>query len=193
MARKLPANYDNPIDDVILYPFERIDNQLYACGVTPNILTTVSVLFGGLAVYRLYQSRFLESAVYFFLYYVFDCYDGYFARKYNMVTDFGDKYDHYKDLIVVVLMSVLILTHPSISMPDKILVIVGAMFFGGLALYHFGCQEKYYNRPTETTKSLINMCKGDPLTQMKSTRYFTSSTLVLFVSVFLVMIHSKQS
>ena len=33
-----------------------------------------------------------------FVGYFFDCMDGHFARKYNMVTEFGDMYDYITDL-----------------------------------------------------------------------------------------------
>jgi phosphatidylglycerophosphate synthase len=192
MTKKLPNEFDNPCDNIILYPFQIIDESLYNLKITPNHLTTLSALFGFLSIYAVYQSNFLYAGVYYFLYYAFDCYDGYFARKYHMETEFGDKYDHYKDMIFNIVMATFILLHPNITITNKILLVIGVLFLGFIGMQHFGCQEKYYNKPTYTTEPLMKYCIGNPEKTLREYRYYTSTTLVLFIVFFFIIISFEK-
>jgi phosphatidylglycerophosphate synthase len=57
-------------------------------------------VFGLLAVIFLYKNKPMLSVICYFISYFFDCCDGYYARKYNMCTKFGDFYDHVKDWVI---------------------------------------------------------------------------------------------
>ena len=98
MNRKLRIKYENPIDNMIYKIVEILDHIFYKLNFTPNIITTLSLLFGLLSAYYFYYNNYLCIPLYLFSY-ILDFSDGFFARKYNMITIFGDYYDHISDLI----------------------------------------------------------------------------------------------
>jgi len=186
-GRKLPREYDHPFDSYILYPFSYIDKILYKLHVTPNMLTTASTLFGILCIYALYHSRFLEASIYCALYYMFDCYDGYFARKYNMITEFGDYYDHVKDLLFIIAFSIVFLMNSNVSKDFKYIILFIFIGLSVLSLKYFGCQEKYHKTPTATTKSLLKWCADT--SELSVLRFFSPTTLMTLLIVVLLYLH----
>ena len=98
--RKIPEESDNPIDNFILKIVDPLCPLFKALHFTPNGITTISLVFGLLSAYLLYKGHPYLFGITFFISYFFDCMDGYYARKYNMVTRFGDIYDHVKDIVV---------------------------------------------------------------------------------------------
>jgi hypothetical protein len=53
--RKIPREYENPIDSVLLDWCEQIVPFFHKNNMTPNDLTTISLLFGLLSAYLLYH------------------------------------------------------------------------------------------------------------------------------------------
>ena len=66
---------------------------------TPNIITGINIFFCILCIYHLYFNNYNLAVIYLLLAYLFDCLDGFYARKYKMETEFGDLLDHYTDYI----------------------------------------------------------------------------------------------
>jgi len=52
-----------------------------------------------ICVYLLIHKSYKLSALFLMISYYFDMMDGYIARKYDQVTEFGDWFDHISDLI----------------------------------------------------------------------------------------------
>lgn len=185
-GRKIPPNLDNPVDSVILDIVEFI--KFPRPGIfTPNMLTSLSFLFGLLSCYLVYMYRFVLGAMSYSLSYFFDCADGYVARKYNMVSVFGDIYDHTTDIIVeLILFCVLYLLNPGLFVQFVPAIIL--LFY--LMRLHFSFQEKYTSAPKSlflNELSIYNPFLYDeiPKTEiaayMRYTRYFGSGTFNLFI------------
>ena len=98
--RKIESNLENPIDNILIDICDFILPTLKVLNFTPNILTTISLIFGLLSVYCLFREDKKCFAIFYLVSYFFDCVDGMMARKYNMVSRFGDIYDHTKDCLV---------------------------------------------------------------------------------------------
>ena len=99
--RKIPPKYDNPIDN-IFYDF--VDPTLpifHNMNFTPNGITTLGLLFGLAACCSLYNKQFVPFAIMYLISYYLDFMDGAYARKYKMTSEFGDWYDHIKDLSLI--------------------------------------------------------------------------------------------
>jgi len=149
--------------------------------LTPNGITTISLIFGLLAIYALYKGWIWVFIVSYVISYFFDCTDGHYARKYNQVTDFGDLYDHAKDIIVFIGICVVLYRrnkYCSVSTSVCILSILGILIF--LSCMHLGCQECLY-KPDESKslESLKCLCPGDPKESITTTRYFGTATLTI--------------
>ena len=103
--KKIPDNIDNPIDNILIKGADAVCPFLYRTGHTPNLITTYSLFTGVLSAYFLTKGCSYLFMIFYALSYFLDCVDGHFARKYDMTTDFGDAYDHFKDFFVFFLNS----------------------------------------------------------------------------------------
>ena len=136
------------------------------------------------------------ASVLYILSYFCDCLDGYVARKYNMVSKFGDMYDHISDVVSFVLYNIVLYLINSrlffMFLPIILFFLVGAQI-------HIAYQELYYNKPVESStlnfltnafiydKHLNKPRKSDI---MKYTRYFGIGTLH-FVIVCITLVYSN--
>lgn len=186
---KIPTEVDNPIDNVLIKIWDPFTDLFHNLGFTPNMFTTISLVFGIIAGIYLYRNKYSESMICFAVAYFFDCADGYFARKYGMETAFGDFYDHISDWFKVgLIMSLIYIKSPANFL--KILVI--CILFMIPLFMQIACQEKYYS---DTKESIVNqpimgqfqkLCFTDPYETMRITRYFGfGSFIALFI--FLVL------
>ena len=172
--RKLPVKYENPIDN-FLYLFVPSQSKYMEC-LTPNHITTVSLIFGLLSIYCLYKNKYVYSAIAFFISYFYDCVDGFHARRLNMETTFGDWYDHTTDIVVSVILTIMILF--KIKKYKRTFVISLIVLSIGLCL-HMGCQQKFYGgSENESLNMLPTVCKNKRSIHL--TKIFGSGTIVLF-------------
>jgi phosphatidylglycerophosphate synthase len=187
--RKLPSLYENPIDDILLDLCESACPFFSSYNFTPNHITTFSLMFGIISVVCLYKGYVLNFAITFFISYFFDCLDGHYARKYNLVTEFGDYYDHVKDISITILL-ICVIFHRYRNCSSKNLKFAGVIFliFLFLALVHIGCQEKVYIGNSETLGGLKHLCsRGEDI---KWSKYFGIGTFnIIFV---LLVIYMEQ-
>lgn len=186
--RKIPEHIENPIDNIIYQSIDSSAVLFRKMNFTPNMITSISTLFGLLSIYSLYKDKFALAGVLYFISYYFDCLDGYYARKYDMVSKLGDYYDHIKDIAIF---SGIIITL------IKKRIFPGLIFFVPIVMMtfmHFGCQEIYYNKgESDSLKFTTYFCpvKNDrsKLEEvMKFTRYFGSGTLVLLFCIYLIVL-----
>lgn len=187
VGRKIRQHYENPIDNVIISFCEYTNPYFKNLKVTPNLLTTFSLIFGLCSSYAIYKTYFAIGAILFFIAYVFDCMDGNYARTYDMVTPFGDWYDHISDTIKFVILIFVILFHTNISKNLKVTFISVFTFLQISVLLHMGCQERIYDSmDNETITSLKFTKKFCPNVDLiKYTRYIGVGTMILCIVCFL--------
>lgn len=144
--RKLPENLENPIDNKII-DYGKILYPIYKrLHFTPNTLTTISLILSLLSSYYFYNSNFVTSSILFFLSYSYDVFDGNYARKYNLVTKFGDYYDHIKDLVCGIIFLIVFYNKNRLSDPLKLISIIVVFIFLILSCLHLGFQEIYVTK-----------------------------------------------
>lgn len=107
--QKLPVDLDCPIDNVFHRLVPYVCEIGRAFSLSANDMTTVSLIFGVIAVIGLVKQNALLFVFGYMMSYFFDCVDGAYARRYNMVTQFGDWYDHVKDVVVNVVIAFLLI------------------------------------------------------------------------------------
>ena len=101
--KKIPNEIDNPIDNVLIEIADRLCPYFYSLNHTPNMITTYSLIAGLISCFFLYKKQLPLFAIWYFISYFFDCFDGHYARKYNMTSNFGDMYDHIKDYLIIII------------------------------------------------------------------------------------------
>jgi phosphatidylglycerophosphate synthase len=181
LFRKVPKDLENPIDNIILKFVEKVNPVFRYFNFTPNILTTISLFFGILMIYCIYISNFLLAGIFIWIYYVFDCFDGNFARRYNMTSEFGYNYDKYKDQIIVLMMILIFLANKKIKFYPKIKILFICLVFIFLPLSILN--ENCNRQDTCIANNNINI--------LKNSRFFGWGTTVFMCSTLFFYIHTK--
>lgn len=185
MVNKIPPELDGPIDNLM---YNHIDETLHVykyMGLTPNLLTTISLILGLLSVYSVYKDYYTVGALLWIISYYYDCADGKMARKYKMTSKFGDKYDHISDLTKTILLIIIMyykLRDKSFQTLSILGILVSVFFLGSMA--HMGCMEQI---TSEETSEVLSSCKllifGDCYKQMKYTKYLTTGSLSVLIGI----------
>ena len=192
MVNKLSEHHECPVDSFI---FNIIDKQLYIfhkLGMTPNTLTTISIIFGFLSAYQILQGRLCLAAIFWIIAYYFDCADGKFARKYNMISKFGDLYDHLGDLAkVIAVLFALFYSNKKGTTSKQWFFITILIVLGILQIIHMGYQESIYNKKDESPylnivrKLFVNEEKAETI--ICYTRYFGCGTWYVFFAILILL------
>jgi phosphatidylglycerophosphate synthase len=176
--RKIEKHMENPIDNYLIDFADYLSPYFYKLNFTPNGITTLSLITGLLSVFLIHIDYYILAGIMFFVSYFFDCMDGFYARKYQMVTKFGDLYDHIKDAIVFSLTALFIYIKTYHKLP--LTIIIG--IFTLLAMIHLGCQEIVYQKQeSDTLVFTKNLCPYE--SSIYLTRYFGCGTLFVVVSL----------
>jgi phosphatidylglycerophosphate synthase len=189
--RKIECNCENPLDNILIHISDYLCPYAYKYGFNPNIITTISLLFCIISGLLLLKSYYIISAIFFLLSYLLDCMDGHFARKYNMVTIFGDYYDHFSDFTKIILILYILYIIDSKIIIMMLPVIILLLF---LMSIHLGCQELYYGKieshSLNITKSLCPVYDINNKLSIEKvleyTRYFGCGTFMLFIALIII-------
>lgn len=189
MANKLDTRDENPLDQLLINLAERVSGLFKKAGATPNFITTLSIISGGLAIRAVANGGEKTSfAGWALLSYFFDCLDGHFARKYNMCSKFGDYYDHLSDwLYYGALFYVAFVVRGLNSVYRRsALLIFGALALAALGMtVHFGCQEAIYSATGRTeeapTIGIFRKLCPQPTKLIRFTRWLGCGTFTALV------------
>ena len=187
---KILESQNHPID-VFLYKIIRIITPTFKkLHFTPNFITLLSLIFSVIAIYLFYKQTLLPLAAFLLLLgYLCDCWDGYFARKYKMVSKFGDYFDHGSDIIKYILY-VIVLYKLKRNNNHFIKYMIAIIILSFLLLVQLGCEEKIYNKSneSETLKLTKLLCPNKKMIHV--TKYFGAATLMTSLSV-IMLIYTK--
>lgn len=189
--RKITCNCENPLDNILIDISDYICPYAKKYNFTPNILTTLSLIFCGISALLLLNKQYLLAAFMYLISYYFDCMDGHFARKYNMVTKFGDYYDHVADFTKVLLILYVLYF---IDSKKFFRILPFIIFFILLSFIHLGCQEVYYNIPESDILSILkHSCpvnnkddKSMIINTLGITRYFGCGTFTICIMLSII-------
>ena len=118
--------------------------------LTPNYLTTCSFISQLVSIYFLYHKYKFCYSFFYILGYYFDCIDGPMARKYDMVTTFGDWYDHVTDIFCFIVTNYLYVTKYKLHHHYFIVSLFLVQMYG--LINYVGCQESIFNEGLENQK-----------------------------------------
>ncbi len=192
MVNKIDQIYECPCD---IYLLNFIDTHLdyyKKLGFTPNMITTISIIFGLLSMYNIFKDNHAIAAILLLIAYYFDCVDGKLARKYNMQTVVGDYYDHFGDVFkIVIIIYALYKTNPMKFNKIKFLLMILIL----LMIIHLGYQETIYDfneSPTlDFAKSIVKRDKT-PHNTIQYTKFFGCGTFVLILSLIVLTWENKS-
>ena len=175
--RKIDKSIENPFDNILLDLSEKVSPFFKKTGHTPNTITFYSAITAVMSMHALYNKFFYLFSVNWIVAYFFDSLDGYFARKYKMVTKLGDILDHTKDTIMWITTIFILITRYTI--PKSF--ILGFIIIGIFCMKQISCQQVLYTNKDikESIDIFCNFCKTPR--DIKWTRFFGGGSLYLFV------------
>ena len=185
--RKLPNHLECPFDILLYTVIDPLSKFFKFLNFTPNMLTTISTAFGAMAFYSLYKKSERLFVLSLILYYLFDCLDGYYARKYGMCSKFGDYYDHVKDLIVACLVVGLVFYRLYGVKNYKAIIALGIAC--AMVFIHMSCQENFTGQnviPVDHpchghTLQLFKFCPPEKYRNLL--RFFGVGFFIVFLSI----------
>ena len=173
-------NLENPFDNFLYSICNKISPYLVEQGITPNIVTTFSLISGILSVYLIYKNNYILGALFCFISYFFDCLDGFIARRYNMKSKFGYYYDHISDIIAIILFFIVYFTKKTLNIKFRIFVFVLFILFYFMSSIHIGCQELQKEEDNKDLHSnLKKLCRDK--NDIQITRFFGLGTHAIIV------------
>ena len=155
------------VDGAILkYICSPIAPILKATHHTPNIISAYGLFFTAGSLWYLWKDDMLRFSMYFWLSYVLDCLDGYFARRYNMVTPIGDMFEHIRDILSLAGMILICCIKYEITRSVAMVTMLSSALTGFHVAY---MQKKFTNRTYgETLDILCCLCWHDQLDEISS-------------------------
>jgi len=142
---KINLEHQGNINKIIFgYLTHPVIDWFYQNNFTPNIITTLSFISQLISINYLLKFQPMTFSFFYFLGYYFDCIDGPMARKYNMVTLFGDWYDHITDMICFSWIIYILINQYSLLEHNFICIILLVYLLGLIG--YVGSQEKIYNK-----------------------------------------------
>jgi phosphatidylglycerophosphate synthase len=181
--RKVPQELENPIDNIFINLSEKIAPLLYKLHITPNDITTLSFISGLISIYYLKKNNMKLFATWYLLGHFFDCMDGFYARKYDLVTDVGCIYDHSTDVIICILILYIFLKKKRNTLCNIRIICIILVFFILLFIY-VQLQELYYDRMEspflmKITNKKYSKSSLEPF--LKVLRLFGPGTFILMI------------
>ena len=183
---KNSIEYRNPIDNFLYIIIKKITPMFYKFGITPNMITTLSLITSLLGIWLFYKQKLLLLAV-FLLYigYMFDCMDGYVARKYKMTSKFGDYYDHISDIFkYIAFLLVMYKLKNNNKHFFKYFSVIAILSF--LLIIDMGCEERIYDKNESDTLKHTQMLCYD-INMIKWVKYFSPGTLHLVLGIIMLI------
>jgi len=173
---KLSTENEGPIDILFLTLTEWITPVLHATGHTPNIITTYSLLCGLAAAVALWNGWLGAFVALFLVAYLFDCVDGYMARRYDQMSVFGDYYDHISDIVKMLAIAGVFLCRYSFVALIPVLLAMAVLGIGSLS--YLGCSQRLKKGGDGETLDVFQaMCNHDD--RIHWVKYFSTGTFIV--------------
>ena len=183
--RKIDRKFDNLFDNIFIDIASILSPLFKKLGFTPNMITGLNIYFSILCIYHLYLQNYDYAVIYLLLAYFFDAFDGFYARKYNMETEFGDLLDHYTDYIFFICLYYFLLFKLRFKQHNYIITLI--IFLTITSFYHLACTEHYTTNDLKTNgqlKGLKQYCTNKE--DISKTKFLGPGTLIVSISVILL-------
>lgn len=184
MSLKLSEEDENPIDNLLYKIVEVLDPIFYKLNFTPNMITTLSLITGLISGYFYYKNSLL-CIPFYIISYLLDGSDGYFARKHNMTSEFGDYYDHISDIVKGIIIVQLIYLK---SKKYKLIIILIIWILSLLMYYHLSLQELVYDKQDKSyALNILNKYIKLNKDNIRWSRYFGCGTFNLVIVIIMYL------
>lgn len=194
--KKIPDCMENPIDVHLINFFDKYMCDFFRkTGHTPNMITTYSLITGLISCYFLNKRNLILFSIFYFMSYFFDCADGYYARKYDMTTAFGDMYDHIKDVGILLLVLYITFKNSKKNINSNVIAILIVLVF--LSAFHLSCQEhncndKFKDKDNHFFRPLSKLCSRNK-DAIYVSKYFGLGTFTILFIIMICYVNRSQN
>ena len=185
---KIKLEYHGIIEQIIFTYFTHpIIDWAKNNNYTPNHLTSLSFIFQGISLFFLNLNYLYTYTFLYLIGYYFDCIDGPMARKHNMVTVFGDWYDHTTDIFCFIIANYLYIF--KYNLLENSFIVASYLFFLIALVGYIGCQETIFNKEIEDKKKksgslyLTTLLVKNPENLIRKLRCFNFTNSVVLFSI----------
>lgn len=178
---KLPTEKEGPIDILFLQLTEWITPFFHMIGHTPNMITTYSLIMGLGAAYCIWKGYLAAFVALFLGSYLFDCVDGYMARRYHQETVFGDYYDHAAD--VTKFLATIYVFLLKYSWDSLLPVLIGLGLMLSLSCVYLGCSQAHSKKGSKARNESIDILSAFCSTEdtIHWVKYCSTGTLMIAI------------
>ncbi len=183
--RKIDKNLDNIFDNIFIDIASLLSPLFKKLGFTPNMITGINIYCSILCIYYLHLQNYNYAVIYLLLAYFFDTLDGFYARKYNMETKFGDLLDHYSDYVFYICLYYFLLFKLKFKKHNYIIIII--IFLTVTSLYHLSCTEHYTSNDLKINgqlKRLKYYCSKKEYINIS--KYLGPGTFIISIAIILL-------
>jgi phosphatidylglycerophosphate synthase len=149
-------------------------------GLTPNGITTITLLLSTVIIYLLYKNNYVAAVGLILFRQLLDATDGYVARRYNLQSEFGSKYDGFSDRVNdVLIFSYIILYYKEFIFENYLWLLPIIIILLGVHSARGSCIKK----ETDACKD-----SGTRHEVLKSTRLMSEFEMKIFVCLMIITI-----
>ena len=128
----------------------------------------------------LWNGWLITFVVLFLVAYLFDCVDGYMARRYDQMSVFGDYYDHISDIVKMLAIAAVFLCRYSFVALIPVLLVMVVLGIGSLA--YLGCSQRLKKGGDGETLDIFQaMCSDKE--RIHWVKYFSTGTFIVGLTV----------
>ena len=155
-GRKIHETIETPLNNVLIQSTEIMDPYMKALNLTPTFLTLSSFFFQLYGIQQLTLNNWGNAVFYLFIGLVLDVYDGNFARRHNMTSEFGARLDSATDLMTFIILMWVMFDRYSNKKCSVLVSFVLILFV--FSKFYTGCRDRYLGNKIESIIS--NQFKG---------------------------------
>ena len=203
-GRKIPSNYENPIDCILINICDKLIGTCQKNNISPNVITSFRILIGIFVIKSLMTTKNITFPIIgTILFYFLDNLDGHLARKTKQVTIIGDYLDHIADVSFGLSLLYYFVRN---RYENKMLMIFILLVFLYLSFVHLGLQQLNYDKLFNDFKDKNNINEErqpetlDMLNKLHFfedhninwSKYFGTGTLYFIFLIFIYYIQNNK-
>lgn len=134
------------------------------------------------------------ASILYFISYCYDVLDGNYARKYKMVSKFGDYYDHFKDVSVNIIMFYMFYKYTKYKNRTNLILLIVfiTVFLFMFLMVNIGCKEVYSSNNNKDKSEFLSfskrLCTKRMYSNLNSIRYLGTGLFSIWIS-FLIFLN----
>mgnify|MGYP001251831927 CR=1 FL=1 len=193
--RNIEPWYEIPFNNFVLNNFDYFDKYLVNLDAKPEYITLVSFFLQLYGIQQLNLGLWTNAIIYIFVGLVLDIYDGAYARKHNMTSDWGSRFDNATGIMVLIIFMYVLFNRYSKKQCSVVISFLLILFM--LSKIYRGCKTNYVGLKDNSIlesqlASFCHMPKKDLERTIEKYKWVGTSHVFLLSFVIIFMFETKR-